>query len=240
MLNRLYLCDVGGEETAAGRRVRTGLLYRSSALHKLRPDELARLRALAIRHIIDLREPALTARRPDRLPAEVITYLPFNMGRLESFKFHTALAQRKHWRQLAHTHLYAEVIEANTGLIQAFFDSLLDKPIPALFHCTVGKDRTGILASLFYLALGVPRARVIHSYLAIKPHLEKHLPAAFKWLCRGLKAPPLAYTVVPEYIENMLAHIETKYGGAEGYLGAINFVRLDALRNRFLDNDAKL
>ncbi|MBI4739929.1 tyrosine-protein phosphatase, partial [Candidatus Woesearchaeota archaeon] len=43
MLNRLYLCDVGGIFTRDGRRVRTNLLYRSSGLNPLRKSDRARL-----------------------------------------------------------------------------------------------------------------------------------------------------------------------------------------------------
>jgi protein-tyrosine phosphatase len=235
MLKRLYLSDVGGEATRDGRRLKTGLLYRSSAIHKLRADERAYLRELGIRHIIDLREPSVVARRPDALVAEAVTHLPVGMGVLETVKPGDVLRRRVDVRQLAYRHLYADVLDANGDSVRGFLDSLLDKPIPALVHCTAGKDRTGILVSVLYLALGVPREQIVQSYMAIMPHLEDYFPATLRWLVRVFDGPPLAYSVIPEYIERMLDRIEEKYGGAERYFQSIGFARVDTLKARFLD-----
>lgn len=235
MLKRLYLRDVGGEVTRDGRRVRTGLLYRSSAIHKLRADEQAELLGLGIRHIIDLREPSVVARRPDAIVAEAVTHLPVGMGILETVKPGDVLRRRVDVWQLAHCHLYADVLEANAERVCRFLDSLLDCPTPALVHCNAGKDRTGMLVSVLYLALGVPRERIVQSYMAIMPHLEKHFPATLRWLVRVFGGPPLAYSVIPEYVERMLDRIEQNYGGAGQYLNAIGFARLDSLRALFLE-----
>src|SRR5574341_7011 len=144
MLKRLYLCDVGGEPTCDDRRVRTGLLYRSSAIHKLSADEYARLSGLGIRHIIDLREPSVAARSPDTLAAEVVTHLPVDMGILEALKPGDVLRRRVDVRRLAYRDLYADVLERNAESVCRFLESLIDKPTPALVHCTAGKDRTGM------------------------------------------------------------------------------------------------
>ena len=45
------------------------------------------------------------------------------------------------------------------------FDRLLSENTPILFHCTAGKDRTGVAAALILLALGVPRTVVEQDYI---------------------------------------------------------------------------
>jgi protein-tyrosine phosphatase len=235
MLKRLYLRDVGGEMTNDGRRVRTGRLYRSSAIHKLRRDERRQLDALGLRHIIDLREPKVAARWPDTIRAEVMSHLPVGMGILEMVKPREVLSRQVDWWQLAHPDLYADVLESNAGQVRRFFDSLIDQPAPALVHCTAGKDRTGILVSMLYLALGVPRERVVQAYLAIRPHLEQHFPATLQWLVRAFGGPPLAYSVVGEYMERMLDRVDQKFNGVAGFIDSIQFARLESLHDRFLE-----
>jgi protein-tyrosine phosphatase len=235
MLKRLYLRDIGGEPTSDHRQVRSGLLYRSSAIHRLSAEEYAHLSGLGIRHIIDLREPLVAAHNPDALAVEVVTRLPVGMGILEALKPVDVLRRRVDVRRLVHRDLYADVLERNPESAHTFLASLLDKPTPALVHCTAGKDRTGMLVALLYLALGVPRNRIVGSYLAIGPHLQKYFPVSLRTLVRMFDGPPLAYSVIPEYIERMLDRVEQKYGGVDAYARAIGFAGLDALRARFLE-----
>jgi len=234
MLKQLHLADVGGDFTKDGRRVRTGLLYRSSALHKLRPAERARLEALGLKHIVDLREPGASLRRPDGLRVGVATRLPVGFGLLNAVRTRDVLLKRVNWQALAHPRVYAEVLEENAPLFRRFLESLLDHPLPALVHCTAGKDRTGMMVAVLQLALGVPEARIVAGYMAIQPHLERHFPRRIRALVQLLGGPPLACSVRPEYMEELLYHVVEKHGGIDGYLRSIEFSRGAELRARFL------
>jgi protein-tyrosine phosphatase len=235
MLKRLYLRDVGGEITATGQRVRMGLLYRSSGLHQLRSDELAYVRGLGLRHIIDLREASAVTRHPDKVQAETVTLLPMGFAALETVKPRDVLLRRVNVRKIFHAGVYAEMLESHAPSFRVFLDSLLQKPIPALVHCTAGKDRTGMAVAMFYLALGVPSPNIVQSYMAIMPHLKQHFPRRLKALVHLFDGPPLAYSVIPEYMEGMLTHIEKKYGGPDAYFQSIGFVQTEALRQKFLE-----
>ncbi len=234
MLNRLYLCDVGGTFNRDGRRVRTNLLYRSSGLNPLRKSDRVRLASLGLRHIVDLREHKAVQRQPDLFLAETMTHLPVKLGAFETIKYRDVLMRRLDWETLAHIRLYADMLENNGDQICQFLSLLLDDPAPVLLHCAVGKDRTGVFISVLYLALGMSRDEVVRSYMAIKPHLDRHFPRSIRWLLKKTQVPELAYTVLPEYIEGMLDHVEEKYGDAENYLRAIGFRRVEELREKFL------
>lgn len=84
MLKKLYLRDVGGNIANDGRRVRCGLLYRSSDLHRLTASDGDHLDRLGLRQIIDLREPHIVARRPDRFLEAYLNTIGFR--RLEELR----------------------------------------------------------------------------------------------------------------------------------------------------------
>ena len=62
------LRDLGGWPTRDGRRVRAGLLYRSTALDRLAGADMAAFAALGIRSVYDLRTEAERTVQPDQLP----------------------------------------------------------------------------------------------------------------------------------------------------------------------------
>ncbi|MBH1664374.1 tyrosine-protein phosphatase [Stenotrophomonas maltophilia] len=99
-----------------------------------------------------------------------------------------------------------------------------------LFHCTAGKDRTGIIAGLLLDLAGVPEADIVHNY-AISAHYLQGQPkdsamnAQIMALIRqnpeiGRKMAGMAGTA-PDNMERFLAALRSQYGGAEGYLKAI-------------------
>lgn len=99
-----------------------------------------------------------------------------------------------------------------------------------LFHCTAGKDRTGIIAGLLLDLAGVSEADIVHNY-AISAHYLQGQPkdsamnAQIMALIRqnpeiGRKMAGMAGTA-PDNMERFLAALRSQYGGAEGYLKAI-------------------
>ena len=63
-----------------------------------------------------------------------------------------------------------------------FFDLLLASPEPTVFHCTAGKDRTGVAAALLLHALGATREEILRDYLLTNERLK---PPTFVW--KGLE-----------------------------------------------------
>lgn len=99
-----------------------------------------------------------------------------------------------------------------------------------LFHCTAGKDRTGIIAGLLLDLAGVPKAQIVHNY-AISAHYLEGQPkdsamnAQIKAMLK--KHPEIARKMAgmsgtaPQNMEQFLAALHSQYGGAEGYLKSI-------------------
>lgn len=112
-----------------------------------------------------------------------------------------------------------------------------------LFHCTAGKDRTGIIAGLLLDLAGVPRADIVHNY-AISAHYLEGQPkdsamnAQIMELIRqnpeiGRKMAGMSGTA-PENMEMFLVALHQRYGGAEGYLKSIGVseAEIDQLKLR--------
>lgn len=112
-----------------------------------------------------------------------------------------------------------------------------------LFHCTAGKDRTGIIAGLLLDLAGVSRADIVHNY-AISAHYLEGQPkdsamnAQIMELIRqnpeiGRKMAGMSGTA-PENMEMFLVALHQQYGGAEGYLKSIGVseAEIDQLKVR--------
>ncbi|RXR08670.1 tyrosine-protein phosphatase [Pseudoxanthomonas composti] len=112
-----------------------------------------------------------------------------------------------------------------------------------LFHCTAGKDRTGVIAALLLDLAGVPHDAIVHDY-AISAHYLQGQPrdsamnAQLKAMLTahpelGRKLAGMAGTA-PQDMQMFLAALSRQYGGAEGYLRTIGLsqAQIERLRAR--------
>lgn len=113
---------------------------------------------------------------------------------------------------------------------QVFQRIAAEKDGTVLFHCTAGKDRTGIIAGLLLNLAGVADGDIVHNY-AISAHYLEGQPkdsamnTQMMELIRqnpeiGRKMAGMAGTA-PENMEMFLSALQQQYGGAEGYLKSI-------------------
>jgi protein-tyrosine phosphatase len=222
--------DIGGYATEDGHRVRWGLFYRSDDLSKLSDADLARLHELGIKLVCDFRSPAEKAEEPDRLPAEgppEMLELPI----LDDSFSPAAFREKITSGQLGDTDLRQMMIEANRLFATRYapryavmFERLTrPEQLPALVHCTAGKDRTGFAAAVLLRTLGVPEATVYEDFL-----LTNHYTAAqidrMLWIIRLVSLfrtdpeqvrPVLG--VERAYLEAAFEEIQNRYGGFDAY-----------------------
>ncbi|MGH3272070.1 MAG: tyrosine-protein phosphatase [Trebonia sp.] len=164
--------DLGGHRTSSGAVVRRGVLFRADAPAKATEADLTVLRGLGIVQVIDLRgESEIEA---------------FGLGTWDAPRIHLPIADTGHG-------ILAQLAEAaKTGsadanavrqmMTESYRHFVSDRParaqfaaaarliaapdgVPALFHCTAGKDRTGWLAAVILTALGVGRRAVVADYM---------------------------------------------------------------------------
>lgn len=153
--------DAGGYRTTDGHRVRTGLVFRTGALDKATSEDLARLSALGVGVVDDLRTGYERALGADKLPAGATGNSYDVLGQAPPMIMAGAL--------FGGEGLYRAFITApgaNEAFAAVLRDIIAADGAGVLFHCSAGKDRTGWASAVLLTLLGVDRDTVTADYLA--------------------------------------------------------------------------
>lgn len=122
--------------------------------------------------------------------------------------------------------LYMQWLDANQAQFRQVFQTIAAQQDGAvLFHCSAGKDRTGVVAALLQDLAGVARQDIVHNY-AISAHYDAPMAEALAKRAgmAKLKANPNLAALSgtpPEAIEAFLDKLHGEYGGAASYLRTI-------------------
>lgn len=218
--------DLGGYPTQDGRRVRWGQLFRADSLAELTDDDIAYLGRIGLARVIDLRGDDEIQESPNRLAGRTgFAYAHRPIGE-------EGLAPSEWWRRFEAGEFgeidaswlvrgYRKTLDERAARVGGVLRELAGEGTPAVFHCTAGKDRTGVISALVLLLLGVPREIVVGDYSLTALYTGNRIPAADKWFAeRGLD-PEIAANVLSarrESMEETLAHLDAEHGGAERYV----------------------
>jgi protein-tyrosine phosphatase len=218
--------DLGGYRTTDGRYVRWGLVYRSNDLVNLTAGDYQYLHGLGIRLVCDVRTEGERMRSPTHWTDSTPEFLtaPIEPGGYEHYL-------------TDHAAQYAAILKR-----------LVAGNLPAIEHCSGGKDRTGVFSAILLTALGVPRDVVIQDYLlttqyALAPDSIGRTTADLQRIL-GLSQPPdAAYvrarmTTKPETLAAAFESINKNYGSFDSYLHnglKISDSELGMLRERLLE-----
>jgi protein-tyrosine phosphatase len=161
--------DLGGYETADGRRVKWRHLFRSGELTELSDGDVARLAELGIRTVVDLRGEAEAEKKgPGRLPAGAsLTSIAIEPGDLSPIlgpAFATGdFSAVPDDLLLRINRDYIRSWRYKLGSLRRVAADPANHPL--VFHCTQGKDRAGISAAILLSALGVAWETVMEDYV---------------------------------------------------------------------------
>ena len=169
--------DLGGHTTRDGSRVAFGRLFRSGHLANASAADVAVFDELGLRKVFDFRTLAdIKLEGPDQLPeATRHTRLPMP-DPAKAFDLR-ALIHESEPEQVEEMfggdravelmrEAAATLVRERADAYRQFLAELADADaVPALFHCSAGKDRAGWAGSLVLLTLGVDEDQVIEQYL---------------------------------------------------------------------------
>ena len=219
--------DLGGYETTDGRFVRWDKIYRSGVLTHLTAADFRYLGQLGVRVVCDFRTAQENASDPEVwIPGSDVEHVSLPIGTndgsntvMETFlASHPSPEEIKAWL----TRLYGEFAFTNAAEYSKVFLQLKQDHLPLLYHCTAGKDRTGVFSALLLLTLGVPEKTVLEDYELTNKYLRDRLSSAAskQMLARYPVTPEQGRVLMsadPDYLESTLRQIEKKYGSFDNY-----------------------
>ncbi len=210
--------DVGGYVTADGRRLRSGLVYRSDALCFVTDRDRALLRdTLGVRTIVDLRTSMEQERmgRYDLADVGEVVHLPVLDGAL--------IREKAQEGSLDLMSMYRAIAFDHANDIARVLTLLADTDrLPAVVSCTAGKDRTGIVVGVLLSMLGVPEDTVIADYerstvglAALRDRIMAELVGE-----DVPNIPAAAFALDPSALAQVLEDIRLRHGTVTAYLVA--------------------
>ncbi|MDR2985826.1 MAG: tyrosine-protein phosphatase [Nocardiopsaceae bacterium] len=222
--------DTGGYPVAGGGVTRWRRLLRSDGLHRLDPAGRSVLRTLGLRTVLDLRT---------NDEAQIAPSPHDELARAGAITMHVSLfGDDLDVLPAELTAIYDFCIDERGKAIGAAIKSLArPSALPALVHCTAGKDRTGIVVAFALAAVGVPDEFVAADYALSGMYLDPlHTPTIGRvqestGLGERLTAELLASP--PELITRAIGRARRHAGSVADYLGAygVTCAELTALRS---------
>lgn len=168
---------VSGWQSQDGRTVRPDFLYRADALNQLSDADQARLIALGIRRVFDLRATSEKQRAPSRWPERMVFTLWAEAESAAEADL-TAMMQREGLSagdfRAAMCQVYARFPYDLANAVKALAGAILsaDEAAAFLVYCTAGKDRTGFVVAMLLHAIGVTPEQVMADYLLSNANFE--------------------------------------------------------------------
>lgn len=249
------LRDMGGYRTRGGGAVRTGVLYRSTDLSRMSDKDADALAALGVRTIYDLRSVSERDRAPDRIPADAKAIaldvladrggsnIVAQMLRVveDPTIAETELGRGRAAKYFEESYRDFVTMPSAVDAYRAVFTGLFEQDtLPAVVHCTTGKDRTGWASAALLLLLGVDEADVFHDYLVTNDYLLPALSGVFDAFEAQGGDPALLEPVLGvqrSYLESAIAAMTEHFGTIASYFAdglGIDAAAQELLRSRLV------
>jgi protein-tyrosine phosphatase len=230
--------DLGGYSTSDGQRTRWRVLFRADGLGELTEADIAVMRDLGIRTVVDLRSGYEVEQSRFNVDAHPVDF--------HHYPFIEQLPDVEEWdrRPGLLGAQYKEMLDdAGPQIVGALEALARPEAQPAVFHCTAGKDRTGLLSAIVLSLLGVPEDTVVADY-ALSGEAMERLRAKLI-----LKYPDgkdviadidEVFSADPANMVELFAHLRARYGTVDAYaakMGVSDEV-IAGLRSSLLESPA--
>jgi protein-tyrosine phosphatase len=216
--------DLGGYPTRDGRRVAWRRLFRSGDFLHMTEGDLRRLTVdIGITSVIDLRSsPEVTEHGIGLLARANIRYHNISFIAGGNREEDERLLQQLTSMGEFYLHLVRQ--GGFGGLILRALEIIAGaENHPLVFHCAMGKDRTGILAAVLLGILGVEDRHIIEDYALSTPYIEefdRQLRSNPEIAGEIEKLPGYLFEATPESMSLFLSTLHREYGSVKGYLEA--------------------
>lgn len=221
--------DLGGIRTKDGRYVKWDKFVRSDELGRLTDADLTYLASMPLQTVVDFRRPDEITALPDKLPVSVKSYEELNIVSANLKAGSNSEEDVRKWMVAINEELATDSTIINT--YKEFFKILQDENnTPLLFHCSAGKDRTGMGAALILFALNVDEETIFKEHMLSNKYLaDKYKPIIEK-------NPELKpqFEVQEAYFKVAIDRIKKDHGSVENYLTNTLGVDLNKFKEMYL------
>lgn len=134
--------------------------------------------------------------------------------------------------------IYIDLLDRSQPTIRSLFEAMAETEGCILFHCTAGKDRTGVTAMLLLDLAGADEELIIEDYAASGKNLYPFLGPQIEMLeSIGIFDPEALLGSPRKNMVRTLNHLRSEYGGAKRYLERIgvSLHNLERLENSFVE-----
>ena len=221
--------DLGGYPAGGGKTTtRWGVLFRSDGLHRSTPRDLVRLADLGIASVVDLRTPfeRIEDGSFDDLPSSAAYH---HVPLFEDLTGDRPDADSDDYLLRLYTHIVTKRGERVAETIRLVIAD--DKPV--VFHCTAGKDRTGVISALVLAAVGVHDDVIAHDY-ALSADAMDALVAWYRERRKDDEPAPIRTAAAMNllgadavWMHQLMTFIRDEYGSVEDYLRSIGLGSAD-------------
>jgi protein-tyrosine phosphatase len=239
MTNSINFRDCGGHPATNGKRVKTGMLFRSASLDRVFGKNRRRVLDAELKTIIDFRTASERAKLTVPFPGVRQLFIPLMTDALIRERILAFVNKRNGSRDLitAVKSVYSDIVTFVAAPVKKIFTILAESDsYPLCMHCRAGKDRTGYAVALILRTCGVPDNCIIDDYLATNRNLLPRVRMVTRPLlyCSFGLLPARTWetslTAYDRYLKAAFSVIDNTYNGTEGYLDYCGVSR--SVRNR--------
>ena len=225
--------DLGGYKTK-NTKTKYHAFLRSNKLRDITKDDRRYLLQYGVQCVIDLRSQLEKTNEPDNIRGFPVEYahIPFRDFVYEAYS-------REEDVELFT--VYKNLLDLCKNEIRAVFKKMAQYPEKTvLFHCSAGKDRTGVISMLLLSLCDVQKEDILRDYEVTEFYLSAIVKRKKEeWQSRGKVLPKYVYSSERGALEKTLCYLQNRYNSAYNYLHkncGISNDTLQIIKNKLLCN----
>jgi len=215
--------DIGGHKTTDGKEVVRNRIFRAADISRLTDSDMKQMAQRHLYTVIDFRGVKESAAAPDRLlPNTDYLLCPAGSDNLPTTK---DLAEMLKDKDFLLSMYGAPSMKFYGERYKPMFRKLLDLPetkAGLLYHCTGGRDRTGMATALILYTLKVPMEIIEADFVASNVYLASRNTTMYQPIIEmsGLTESEIVERMKlrPELLRNFFGTIKEHYGSVENFL----------------------